>query len=486
IARINRQDEVSVALASMDVEQLQYRASEASQTLALCAEHEGAAAQRPTEASIPCLCGLAVECINVVERAELSTGLARLVTAGCEVLSALLLPWAEASGEAWSFDWVQETLEDLSDQIDFLALEVYCGLGRLETKVHEWDALPVVLDPEEEDGLGVFWGSIEHRQALQELSSWLLCVLFRALGYTSVSGPALMEFTNHDTLCLCSLLRGLFAGRLGDGSLPHDLGELQAAALSALCGLAAPELAFYCSDGGEGDIHEQNRALNFYMEVLASAMVETGVLEASLAAALALCGRSPQEGGAIGAKFLQFLATLLVQVATQDPPAVPDEASAPLQRLRTRVYRAADKLGSLLEVVALYATDMAMQRDLAASCACLAAAMVQESGQPEGCSEDHFTLGRLGEAELPLPCCQRLRRGKPGSDRGIRETCHPGGARQPRLQRRGPELRDSDAHRADRPDVPRGCCSRTTAPIASGSTSTGVDSIGRFSAGTLR
>ena len=46
---------------------------------------------RPTEASIPCLCGLAVECIHVVERAELSTVLARLVTAGCELLATLLL-----------------------------------------------------------------------------------------------------------------------------------------------------------------------------------------------------------------------------------------------------------------------------------------------------------------------------------------------------------------------------------------------------------
>ena len=66
---------------------------------------------RPTEASIPCLCGLAVECIHVVERAELSTVLARLVTAGCELLATLLLPLADGC-EACSFDWVRETLED--------------------------------------------------------------------------------------------------------------------------------------------------------------------------------------------------------------------------------------------------------------------------------------------------------------------------------------------------------------------------------------
>lgn len=375
----------------MDVEQLQHRATEAAQTLALCIEHESMAAHRPTEATIPCLCGLAVECINVVERAELRTSIARLVTAGCEVLSALLLPWAEGSGEAWSFDWVQETLEDLSDQIEFLALEVYCGLGRLETKVSEWDELPVVLDPGE-DSFDTFWGSIEHRQALQELSAWLLCILFRALGYASVSGRALMEFANRDTLCLCSLLRGLFAGRLGDSSLPHDLGELQAAALAALCGLTAPELAFYYSDGAEGDIHEQNRALNFYMEVLASAMVETGVLEASLAAVLVLSGRSPAEGAAVGAKFLQFLASLLVQVALQGPRTSAAAPLDPLQKLRKNVFRAADKLGSLLEVVTMQTAEICGHRDLVASCACLAAALVQESGQPEGCSEDHFTL----------------------------------------------------------------------------------------------
>ncbi|CAK9068932.1 Hypothetical protein SCF082_LOCUS34620, partial [Durusdinium trenchii] len=351
---------------------------------------------RPAEASIPSLCGLAVECINVVERAELSTVLARLVTAGCEVLAALLLPLAD--GQACSFDWVRETLEDLSDQIDFLALEVYCGLGRLESKVLESDELPVVLDPIEDD-FGAYWGSIEHRQALQELSAWLMCVLFRALGYSSVTAGGLMEFVNHDLLCLCSLLRGLFAVRSDDSSLPHDTGEIQGVALLALCGLTAPDLAFHRSDGSEGDIHEQNRALNFYLEVLGAAMVETGVLESAVDAALVRSGGFAKEGAATGFKFFQFLSSLLAPVAapTREVP------HSPLLKLRAHVHRIADKLGRLLEAVLAQGFDSNISlRELLASCACLAAALVSQSGLAEGCSDDHFTLScRL----LVTTCC---------------------------------------------------------------------------------
>eukprot|EP00434_Breviolum_minutum_P025927 symbB.v1.2.022922.t1/scaffold2055.1/size90941/8 len=350
ILRLTQHDQVALALTSMDREQLHFRASEASETLLLCKESEGGEARRPTEASIPCLCGLAVECINVVERAELSTVLARLVTAGCEVLAALLLPLAEEEGS--NFDWIRETLEDLSDQIDFLALEVYCGLGRLESKVLESDELPVVLDPIEAvklgsktlDDFGAYWGSIEHRQALQELSAWLMCVLFRALGYSSVIASSLMEFVNHDLLCLCSLLRGLFAVRADDGSLPHDTIELQGLALGALCGLTAPDLAFPRSDGSEGDIYEQNRSLYFYLELLGAAMVETGVLESAVDAALARSSRLPKEGAATGSKVIQFLASLLVQVATPS-----HDLQSPLLKLRADVHRIADKLGRLLE-----------------------------------------------------------------------------------------------------------------------------------------
>ncbi|CAJ1437665.1 unnamed protein product [Effrenium voratum] len=384
ILRLTQHDQVVVSLTRTDLDQLQHRATEASETLSLCTDGS-VAAQRPAEAAIPALCGLAVECINVVERAELSTVLARLVTAGCEVLAALLLPWAEADGEACSFDWVRETLEDLSDQIDFLALEVYCGLGRLESKFLESDELPVVLDPVEDD-FGAYWGSIEHRQALQELSAWLLCVIFRALGYSSVTGRALMEFVNHDLLCLCSLMRGLLAARFDDSSLPHDTVAIQGVALAVLCGLTAPELAFPCSDGSEGDIHEQNRALNFYMEVLAAAMVETGIMESAVDSALSRCCRLPKEGAATGARLLQMLAALLVQVT-------PDEEKSPVAKLRRDVFRIADKLGRLLEAVSLQGFDSpANLRDIVGSCACLAAVLVEQSGLPEGCSDDHFTL----------------------------------------------------------------------------------------------
>eukprot|EP00438_Fugacium_kawagutii_P020510 Skav212687 [mRNA] locus=scaffold1930:157494:166482:+ [translate_table: standard] len=195
------------------------------------------------------------------------------------VLAALLLPLADG--------------EDLSDQIDFLALE-----------------------------------------ALQ-----LMCVLFRALGYASVTASSLMEFVNHDLLCLCSLLRGLFAVRADDSSLPHDTSDIQGVALDALCGLTAPNLAFPHGDGSEGDIYEQNRSLRCYLEVLGAAMVETGVLESAVDAALARCSRFPKEGSASqeytnghcpgaasGSKLIQFVASLLGQV-----------------------HRIADKLGRLLE-----------------------------------------------------------------------------------------------------------------------------------------
>ncbi|CAE8657462.1 unnamed protein product, partial [Polarella glacialis] len=171
IIRLTLNDQVIAALPPMDVEQLRHRAQEAMQTLALSSDGSDGGRRRPPVASVPALCGLAVECVNVVERAELTTGMARLVAAGCEVLAALLVPRLEdpTSEEGWSFDWVEETLEDISDQLDFLALEVYCGLGRLEGMVTESDELPVCLDPED-DVFGAYWGTIEHRQSLQELS----------------------------------------------------------------------------------------------------------------------------------------------------------------------------------------------------------------------------------------------------------------------------------------------------------------------------
>jgi len=136
ILRLTLHDQVIAILAPIDVEQLQHRSKEALETLSLTDAGHGGRGEGQVAAASPVLCSLAVECINVVERAELTTSVARLVSAGCEVLAGLLIPRLQnrdssisAVEESHSFSWVDDTLEDLSDQLDFLALEVYCGLG---------------------------------------------------------------------------------------------------------------------------------------------------------------------------------------------------------------------------------------------------------------------------------------------------------------------------------------------------------------------
>jgi len=387
---------------------LQHRAGEAVATLNVAAA-DGVLAAPPMESATPALCALAVECIKVVERAELSTQLARLVSAGCEVLAELLDPRTREHRATWSFNWLDETLEELSDQLDFLALEVYCGLGRLEGAVLESEELPVVMDPDQ-DAFGSYWGSIEHRQALQELSTWLLCLVFRALSYGAVTARNLMEFANHDLLCLCALLRGLLAVRPGfEEGLPYDTAELQGVALHALCGLTAPELAFphtaeSSSDAADGEddgfpgaleaeegIESQNRILGFYLEVLCAAIVETGVLEEALNAALVTArGGVTSESVAVGSRFLSFMGALMIQ-ADRAEPSESGEAEHPALRLRVEVERRADGLGMLLEAILAAGFSSASQlRELAVSCASLSAALAAQ-GSPD-IEDDGFTL----------------------------------------------------------------------------------------------
>mmetsp|Transcript_550 Transcript_550/g.1098 ORF Transcript_550/g.1098 Transcript_550/m.1098 type:complete len:625 (+) Transcript_550:123-1997(+) len=408
IMRLTMSEHVADTLATMDIEHLQHRAQEAMHALA----------DQPVNAASSALCCLAVECISVVERAELSTALARVVTTGCEILAALLLP-RMGSAEACSgggsglhfswvdgFDWVEDTLEDLSDKLDFLALEVYCGLGRLEGTVSESDALPVVLDADL-DNLGTYWGSIEHKLALQELSTWLLCVVFRALGYGAVTARHLMEFANHDVLCLCALLRGLLALNPDTAQgLPHDTAEIHGAALKAVCGLTAPELAFPHVDGSES-IEQQNRLLHCYLEILCAAVVETGLLEALLPAALANAQRDLALGqaSAHGWKVLALLAALMLEADAVEP-SVEDPSPPPLQFREVLMCRA-DQLGSLLEaVLASGCPEPARLKELVVSCAILSAGLAVHC-VPD-CPDDGFTLAcrMLLATGLDLCCGQ--------------------------------------------------------------------------------
>jgi len=392
ILRLTQNNEVAVALTTIDRDNLQHRAKEALETLSLCGD--GTA---EVEAATPSLCGLAVECVNVVERAELSTGLARLVTAGCEVLAALIHPRLLGDDSPGfspidKFTWVHETLEDLSDELDFLALEVYCGLGRLEGMVTESDELPIVPDPIF-DHFESYWGSIEHKQALQELSAWLLCVVFRALGRDAVTARSLMEFANHDLLCLCALLRGLLASEAGGGAsggLPDDAVDIQGVALGALCGLTAPELAFPHHGEEEGvSILDQNRVLTLYLEVLCAAFVETGLLEAVTGTTLERIRRSrAPSDAALGARVLGLLARLVMQAESVTPSA--EDPSPPGIRIRDEVVRRADRLGSLLEAVLVTPPSGAVLRDLVASCAGLTAPLAAR--RQRDCSDDGLTL----------------------------------------------------------------------------------------------
>jgi hypothetical protein len=391
ILRLTLHDSVISALVPLDLEALQYRAQEALQTLALTGVDASCeAANRQVDAATPALCGLAVECVNIVERAELTTGPARLVAAGCEVLAGLLLPRvseAHAQVAASPYQPVNDTLEELSDQLDFLALEVYCGLGRLEGAVCESDELPIVPD-HMFDRFESYWGSIEHRQALQEVSAWLLCVIFRAIGYSDVTARNLMQFANHDLLCLCALVRGVLGTRPGAGGLPHDAPRLQGIALNAVCGLTAPELAFpYYSETSADTIEDQNRILSLYREVLCAAFVETGLLQAALDCAL-LHGQSlsGDNGQPLGVRFLGFLAAVVKQAGDVHP--TPDDPSPPAYRLRDAVVQRADRLGSLLHVVSYVPLVGSAQRQLITSCAELVALI---STKIEN-SDDAFTL----------------------------------------------------------------------------------------------
>lgn len=410
IIRLAMSDEVVASLPSMDTEHLQHRAQEAMHALA----------DQPVNAASPALCSLAVECISVVERAELSTALARLVTTGCEILAALLLPRMGAAETCsgggsglrfnWvdGFDWVEDTLEDLSDKLDFLALEVYCGLGRLEGTVSESDALPVVLDPDL-DNFGTYWGSIEHKLALQELSTWLMCVVFRALGYSMVTAKHLMEFANYDVLCLCALLRGLLALNPDTAQgLPHDAADIHGTALNAVCGLTAPELAFPHADGSEEEsIEQQNRLLHCYLEILCAATVETGLLEALLPAALASAQRDLALGrpSTHGWRVLALLAALMLEADAAEPSA--EDPSPPPLRFREMLIQRADQLGSLLEAVLASGCEEPVRlKELVVSCAILSAGLAAH--RLPDCQDDGFTLAcrMLLATGLDLCCGQ--------------------------------------------------------------------------------
>mmetsp|Transcript_10518 Transcript_10518/g.23489 ORF Transcript_10518/g.23489 Transcript_10518/m.23489 type:complete len:630 (-) Transcript_10518:15-1904(-) len=341
-------EQLGGALATGDIDTIRRCAGQAMEDLARSdGGSSGARASEPVVDAIPCLCSLAMACIEVVEKVELNTGLARLVSAGYEILAALLLQRYEPAGEA-----VESTLENLCDCIDFLALEIYCTLCRPEavaTACHYNSA-------DDEFGLGDYWGCLEHRQAMQELSVWLLCTVFRAVGPAAVNAPLLMEFTNSDPLCLCSLLRGFFSMRPDASNAPHDSFLLQSMALSALCGLTAPELAFpfYSGDDGSADIHEQNKVLLLYLEVLCSAVVETGLFLPAIEAALAQAYAASQvpgweARGRTSVRFLSFLSALVLQAEQEVPDE--DDPWPPGRRLQSEMQRRVDELGKLLETI---------------------------------------------------------------------------------------------------------------------------------------
>eukprot|EP00403_Amphidinium_massartii_P016970 CAMPEP_0178412548 /NCGR_PEP_ID=MMETSP0689_2-20121128/22071_1 /TAXON_ID=160604 /ORGANISM="Amphidinium massartii, Strain CS-259" /LENGTH=427 /DNA_ID=CAMNT_0020033797 /DNA_START=178 /DNA_END=1461 /DNA_ORIENTATION=+ len=167
----------------------------------------------------------------------------------------------------------------------------------------------------------------------------------------------MMEFTNSDPLCLCALLRGFLALHPGAVHAPHDALQLHSLALSALCGLTAPELAFpyYDGEGNETDISEQNKVLTLYLEVLCSAVVETGLffpaveavlIQAQSSAQLAVSGM--ESGGVVGVRFLAFLASLVLQAEQEMDP---DDLWPPGRRLQSEMRRRADELGRLLDAI---------------------------------------------------------------------------------------------------------------------------------------
>jgi len=219
-----------------------------------------------------------------------------------------------------------------------------------------------------------------------------------------------MDFVNHDLLCLCALLRGLLAIHPGsdEGSLPHDVAELQALALQGLCGLTAPELAFPGSGEGEEEddeaahgIAERNLALSFYLEVLCAAVVETGLLEGALNATLlrARMATSPAEAtqhAASAVHFLSFLAALVLRAEVAER-LQPPEPAHPALRLRAEVARRADGLGLVLEaVLAVGLVSSSQTKELTLACATLSAGLGvndDAGGQefPEG-GDDAFTL----------------------------------------------------------------------------------------------
>jgi len=198
-----------------------------------------------------------------------------------------------------------------------------------------------------------------------------------------VNAQTLMEFSNFDPLCLSALLHGLFA--CPSGSLPPDAAEIKRAALGAICGLTAPELAFSGNQEGT-DIEEQNRVLSIYFETLCAAVVETGLLAVVLDAVLAEACQPCPPDAALGARVLAFVASLALQADGVE--ATPEDPYPPQLRLCWELSKGADKFGRLLEAVLSSQPTGLRLRELVHSCVILSGVSTQRCD----ISEDGFTL----------------------------------------------------------------------------------------------
>jgi len=201
-----------------------------------------------------------------------------------------------------------ELLEELSRDLDCLAVHLFGGLARLGAQR--------LTDKNE----------AQLQRSLQIICAWALAALGRTLGYERFSPGVLWEWAASDPLWALVLAKGVLSLSPkscreetvpGDVLLPTEIRQLQEAALGAVLGLAAPSVAFAAEVSGEvmeddtcNTIALRSAWLAQHRSKLARAVVDCRILEV-------LIDVSRHVGAAVG--LASFLIALVQPDLAKDP-----------------------------------------------------------------------------------------------------------------------------------------------------------------------
>eukprot|EP00747_Dinoflagellata_sp_TGD_P220634 gnl/TRDRNA2_/TRDRNA2_92581_c0_seq1.p1 gnl/TRDRNA2_/TRDRNA2_92581_c0~~gnl/TRDRNA2_/TRDRNA2_92581_c0_seq1.p1 ORF type:complete len:550 (-),score=107.26 gnl/TRDRNA2_/TRDRNA2_92581_c0_seq1:34-1527(-) len=206
-----------------------------------------------------------------------------------------------------------DLLEDIGRELDCLAAHLYGGLCRLEAPAQsQKEARKSSLDQTDTRLL----------QALQGICMWSLAAVGRAVGYQRLSANVLWEWCSSDAVWALVLAKGVLtvcpdAERHGIVAIPDDLHELQRALLTAVLGLASPNVAFAAEVAGLGEntaeeatIAMRNMELARHRAGLAAAATDCRIPQA-------LVGMSARHS--MAAALVAFLVALLQPENVEDP-----------------------------------------------------------------------------------------------------------------------------------------------------------------------